>query len=255
MEHVRGRALDSLIGRHGLPFKEAVRYAIEIADALNAAHTTGIIHRDLKPGNIMITDEGRVKVLDFGLAKLCERAKPTEEDLTRTVGPQTEEGTILGTAAYMSPEQAQAQAVDTRSDIFSFGAVLYEMLTGRRAFRGTTTISVLAAVLKEEPEPLGRVVNVLPPELERIVARCLRKDPARRFQNASDLKVALMEVGDEGNTAPANRRAGARWKWGWVLAVLLLTALAATAGLAWWLKRSAPASPLLVLRRVTFDTG
>ena len=161
MEHVPGRTLDALIRRRGLPVKEAVRYAIEIADALSAAHAAGIVHRDLKPGNIMVTEQGRVKVLDFGLAKLRESPKSGESDSasTRTVEPRTEAGSIVGTAAYMSPEQAQGGAVDTRSDIFAFGAVLYEMLTGRRAFQGTTALSVLAAILKDEPERVGRVIR------------------------------------------------------------------------------------------------
>ena len=156
MEHVRGRALDSLIGRHGLPFKEAVRYAIEIADALGAAHNAGIVHRDLKPGNIMITDQGRVKVLDFGLAKLCERGKPTEDDFTRTVRPQTEEGTIW-VPRPTCRRTGTGEPVDARSDIFSFGALLYEMLTGRRAFRADHDFGT-GCRLKEEPERLGRVV-------------------------------------------------------------------------------------------------
>ena len=255
MEHICGRTLDAVISHRALPFKEAVRCAIEIADALSAAHLAGIVHRDLKPANIMVTEQGRVKVLDFGLAKLRESAKSAENESTRTLEPRTERGTIVGTAAYMSPEQAQGGAVDTRSDIFAFGAVLYEMLTGRRAFRGTTAISVLAAILKEEPERLGLVIGGIPSELERIVARCLRKDPARRFQNAADLKVALEEVLEEGDTVPAARDAGVRSNWRWLPGALLLTVLAAGAALSWRLIRTPPASPLLVLKKVTSDSG
>jgi Tol biopolymer transport system component/predicted Ser/Thr protein kinase len=255
MEHICGRTLDAVIRRGALPLKEALRYAIEIADALSAAHIAGIVHRDLKPANIMVTEQGRVKVLDFGLAKLREGARPAEDESTRTLEPRTERGAITGTAAYMSPEQAQGGAVDTRSDIFAFGAVLYEVLSGRRAFRGTTAISVLAAILKEEPERLGIVTGGIPFELERIIARCLRKDPARRFQNVADLKVALEEVLEEGDTAPAARGVEVRSNWRLLPGALLLTVLATGAALGWRLVRTPPPSPLLVLRRVTTDTG
>src|SRR5712692_9796180 len=138
MEFVPGKTLDSLLGRRGLSLGEALRYAVEIADALAKAHGAGIVHRDLKPGNIMVTDEGRVKVLDFGLAKLTEPEPADERTLTIDRDPRTQEGTIVGTVAYMSPEQAEGKKVDARSDIFSFGSVLYEMITGRRAFQGET---------------------------------------------------------------------------------------------------------------------
>ena len=173
MEYVEGRPL------HGpMPVSEALRLAIQMADALEAAHRKGIVHRDLKPGNVLVTKSG-VKVLDFGLAKMEEPA-PSEEETARTARPRTEEGTIVGTTAYMSPEQAEGEPVDARSDIFSFGAVLYEMVTGRRAFRGDTKLSILSAILKEEPEPASSIRKEIPPELGRIIARCLRKDPGRR---------------------------------------------------------------------------
>jgi serine/threonine-protein kinase len=176
MEYVAGRTLSQLISGKGLPPKEAIKYALQIADALAAAHAKGIIHRDLKPGNVMVTGPegsghpGLVKVLDFGLAKLTEPSGPGESTATA----------VVGTVAYMSPEQAEGIKVDARSDIFSFGAVLYEMLAGRRAFSG---------LLREEPAPLLDV----PPELDHIVARCLRKNPNDRFQHAADLKQALEE--------------------------------------------------------------
>jgi serine/threonine protein kinase len=154
-------------------------------EALSAAHAIGIVHRDLKPANIMMTGKGLVKVLDFGLAKLTQRvAGLSESDATVTIAsPQSEEGSILGTVAYMSPEQAQSKPVDARSDIFSFGIVLYEMLTGRRPFSGDTKLSTLAAIVNQEQTSARQIVNELPPELDRIVSRCLRKDPARRFQH------------------------------------------------------------------------
>jgi serine/threonine protein kinase len=134
MEYVDGKTLDQLIPRHGMRLNEALKVAVQIADALAAAHEAGIVHRDLKPGNLMMTEKGQVKVLDFGLAKLTEKILPSAEDATLTAKPDTEEGKILGTVAYMSPEQAEGKKVDARSDIFSFGSVLYEMVTGRRAF-------------------------------------------------------------------------------------------------------------------------
>lgn len=154
MEFVAGRTLDRVIPRQGLPPSEALRISIQIADALAEAHAGGIIHRDLKPANIMLTDSGLVKLLDFGLAKLTEKTGIGQEEPTATLAA-TEEGKILGTVAYMSPEQAQGLKVDARSDIFSFGAVLYEMLTGRRAFSGDTKMSTVAAILNREPEPLA----------------------------------------------------------------------------------------------------
>ncbi|MBE0712173.1 MAG: serine/threonine protein kinase, partial [Candidatus Aminicenantes bacterium] len=148
MEYVDGRTLDDMIGRKGLRLGEALKYAIQIADALTAAHAAGIIHRDLKPGNVMVTAKGQIKVLDFGLAKLMEALPGGIADPTLTLKPATEEGKIVGTIAYMSPEQAEGKKVDTRSDIFSFGSVLYEMVTGRRAFPGESSASTMAAILK-----------------------------------------------------------------------------------------------------------
>src|SRR5688572_11411605 len=157
MEFVPGKTLDTLIPRRGMAFADVLKYAVQIADALAAAHSAGIIHRDLKPGNVMVNEQDVVKVLDFGLAKLNE-AVPEERDSTRTLAsPITEEGTVVGTVAYMSPEQAEGKKVDARSDIFSFGAVMYEMLTGRRAFQRDTTASTMAAVLREDPKPASQI--------------------------------------------------------------------------------------------------
>ena len=148
MEYVDGKTLDQLIGRKGLRLNEALGYAAQVADGLAKAHAAGIVHRDLKPTNIMVTDEGRVKILDFGLAKLTEELEPGEFGPTATLGrpdrPRTEEGFILGTMAYMSPEQAEGKKVDSRSDVFSFGSVLYEMLTGQKAFHRDSRIATLA---------------------------------------------------------------------------------------------------------------
>src|SRR6516165_1743145 len=151
MEYVPGKTLDKLVGRRGLGLGEALKYAVQIADALAKAHAAGIVHRDLKPANIMVTEEGLVKVLDFGLAKLTQKAEEEDATLTFAQAPRTEEGTIVGTVAYMSPEQAQGKKVDARSDIFSLGSVLYEMITGRRAFQRDTEFSTLTAIARDEP--------------------------------------------------------------------------------------------------------
>ena len=194
MEYVTGKTLGDLIPRRGMPLGAALKCAVQIADALAAAHLAGIVHRDLKPGNVMVTEEGRVKILDFGLAKLTENIGGVEDMATRTMKPATEEGTILGTTAYMSPEQAEGKKVDTRSDIFSFGAVLYEMITGQRAFQADTQVSTLAAILNAEPKPFDADT---PNDLQKLIHRCLRKEPARRFQHMADVKVALEELRDE----------------------------------------------------------
>jgi len=257
MEFVAGRTLDRLIPRQGMRPAEVLRCGVQIADALAAAHAAGIIHRDLKPGNIMVSDSGLVKVLDFGLAKLTEKTVTGESGETETLGikPETEEGHILGTIAYMSPEQAQGLKLDARTDIFSFGAVLYEMLTGRRAFSGDTKVSTLAAILNREPQPLAETT---PRELDRIVTRCLRKDPARRFQTMADLKVALEELKEESESGrlgtpavPQVRKS----RWPIAAATLVLVALAAV-GALWFLRsRGTPVSANRNLRQLTFDAG
>ncbi|MBK9166290.1 MAG: PD40 domain-containing protein [Bryobacterales bacterium] len=219
MEFVDGETLDTLIERAAgaqLPVEEALKYAIQLAEALETAHTAGLIHRDIKPRNIMVTRKGLVKVLDFGLAKLTEPVPSTDElkDTTESVSQlQTEEGTILGTVRYMSPEQAQGARIDTRSDIFSFGTVLYEMLTGRHPFPGETRMATMASILTLEPKPPCELRPGLPSELERVILRCLRKDPARRFHHMADLRVALEEVLQEasGGSAPA-QASGQSWR-------------------------------------------
>src|SRR5580700_4480298 len=157
MEFIAGRTLDRVIPRDGLKTADVLDYGIQAADALARAHAAGIVHRDLKPGNIMITEEGQVKLLDFGLAKLSDLHDATDAELTRPAAPETEDGRILGTDCYMSPEQAEARKTDARSDIFSFGAVLYEMTTGHRAFMGRSRISTLAAILQSDPKPAAEL--------------------------------------------------------------------------------------------------
>ena len=185
MEYVEGKTLDQLIGRKGLRLTEALGYASQIADGLAKAHSAGIVHRDLKPTNLMVTEDGRIKILDFGLAKLTEEGPAGDIGPTATLGrpgkPQTDEGFILGTVAYMSPEQAEGKKVDSRSDIFAFGSVLYEMLTGQKAFQRDSRIATLASILHEEPKPAVQFNDSLPPDIEQVLARCLRKDPQRRW--------------------------------------------------------------------------
>ena len=196
MEYVQGKTLNDLIPKGGLRVPLLIKYALQMADALSAAHAAGIVHRDLKPANAMVTESGLVKVLDFGLAKLTDRsAVPdnTGDDRTRTIGaaPMTVEGSILGTVSYMSPEQAQGKKVDTRSDIFSFGAVLYEMATGVRAFEGESSLSTLSAILRDEAKPMSEVAPDVPPQLEDVIQRCLRKMPDDRWQSMKEIQAAL----------------------------------------------------------------
>ncbi len=213
MEFIDGRTLDQLIPRKGMRLPEAFKYSIQIADALAKAHSAGITHRDLKPSNIMVTADDRVKILDFGLAKLTERAPvPSQDDATRTApgadSPKTVEGSLLGTVAYMSPEQAEGRPVDTRSDIFAFGSVLYEMVSGHRAFQGATQMATLAAVINQEPKPLGDLAPGVPRELERLIGRCLRKDPARRAQHIADIKLGLEEIKEDSESGALSSASG-----------------------------------------------
>ncbi len=192
-----------------------LKYAVQIASALAKAHSAGIVHRDLKPGNIMIGADDQVKVLDFGLAKLTETASAAEE-ATRSMRPQTEAGMIVGTVCYMSPEQAEGKPVDSRSDIFSFGAVIYEMVTGRRAFQKETNASTMAAILRDDPKPISAFVPEVPRDLERVVARCLRKNPDRRYQTMADLRIALEDLkqeSDSGKLEAAVSATGVRSRW------------------------------------------
>jgi TolB-like protein/Tfp pilus assembly protein PilF len=201
-ELLEGETLREKLAGGRLPVRKALDYAAQITRGLAAAHEKGIVHRDLKPENLLVTKDGRVKILDFGLAKLThpERgAGPLTEVPTQTRG--TEPGVVMGTVGYMSPEQVRGQLADSRSDIFSFGAVLYEMLTGGRAFRGDTAVETMNAILKEDPPEPSRTIADLPPSLDRIVRHCLEKSPEERFQSARDVAFALDE--SSGMTAVA----------------------------------------------------
>ena len=245
MEYVAGKPLSHLIGRKGLKLCDTFKYGAQIADALATVHAVGIIHRDLKPGNIMVTESGLVKVLDFGLAKLAAIGPLAATQSTR----QTEEGTIVGTVAYMSPEQAEGKTMDARSDIFSFGSVLYEMITGHRAFAGETKLSTLSAILDRDPLPPSTIAKQTPPELEKLVLRCLRKDPERRMQHMGDIKLALNELREESDSGklalapgelayPERGRPQRGW---WIRTALAALALASVAALVVWVRR--PSKP------------
>ncbi len=239
MELVRGKSLDALIPRQGMRLGEVLRIAIPVADALAAAHARGIVHRDLKPANVMVGTDGAVKVLDFGLAKLTAvESAPDGETITVVADPGlSAPGTIMGTAAYMSPEQASGAKLDQRSDIFSFGAMLYEMTTGHRAFSGKTHAETLSAVMQSQPAPPRETVPDLPYDLERAILRCLRKDPIKRFQTMADVRVDLAEIKEASDSglarppvaSPVRRRP-------WILAALGLlgVTLALVVWRVWW---------------------
>ena len=209
MEYVQGRTLVDEIPKGGLRTPQVIKMGIQMADALQTAHAAGIIHRDLKPANFMVTSTGLVKILDFGLAKLTDTSPMAgdADDATKTIAdaPLTVEGSIIGTVSYMSPEQAQGQKVDARSDIFSFGLVLYEMITGQRAFRGDSAVSTLTAILRDEVKPISESNPDTPPELEEIVWRCLRKDPDERFQSMTEVHAALSLMKHESESALMHR--------------------------------------------------
>ncbi|NIV26329.1 MAG: protein kinase, partial [Gammaproteobacteria bacterium] len=191
MELVEGEGLDEVIARGPIPVEEALPIAIQIAEALEAAHDAGIVHRDLKPANVKIRPDGTVKVLDFGLAKAWEEGEGTDLSLSPTLTRHaTAAGVILGTAAYMSPEQARGKPVDRRADIWSFGVVLWEMLTGRQLFDGDTVTDVLAAVLTREPD-LDMLPDATPRTVRRLLERCLRQDPKVRLQAIGEARIAL----------------------------------------------------------------
>jgi serine/threonine protein kinase len=231
MEYLEGETLARRLAKGALPLDQALRFAIEIADALDVAHRHGIIHRDLKPGNVMLTKAG-VKLLDFGLAKV--RSVETVAGMTALptqTTPLTGEGTILGTLQYMAPEQLEGVEADARSDIFSLGAVIYEMVTGRKAFAGKSQASLISAIMTAEPPAISAIQKMAPPALDHVVTTCLAKDPDARWQMARDVLVELKWIAEgsppalNSRTAPARRGVEARVAWA-IVAALAITLLA-----------------------------
>ena len=252
MEFVEGETLAERLKRGALPIPEALQYAAHIADALNKAHRAGIVHRDLKPGNVMLTKTG-AKLLDFGLAKastagragttaFAGSAVPLASAIARgsmaptEASPLTMNGSIVGTLQYMAPEQLEGRDADTRTDIFAFGAVVYEMVTGQRAFQGKSQVGLMAAIMDQDPPPISRVQPVSPPLLEHLVKTCLTKNPEARWQHAGDLLIQLKLIAEAGQPAgppPGAGRSSWRQRAGWAAAaVLLLATTALTAYIA-----------------------
>src|SRR5450432_4059639 len=187
MELLEGETLGAKLATGPISQKQAVDYALQVAKGLSAAHEKGIVHRDLKPENLFVSKDGHLKILDFGLARMAGTASPGEQTSAPTVSGHTEPGTVMGTVGYMSPEQVRGLPVDHRSDIFSFGAILYELLSGKRAFKRDTAADTMSAILKEEPPELSDSGRNIPPALDRVVKHCLEKDRDSRFQSAKDI--------------------------------------------------------------------
>ena len=198
MEHLVGETLEARLAKGALPLEQTLEYAIQIADALDKAHRQGVVHRDLKPGNIMLVKSG-AKLLDFGLAKLQATDTPTNLSALPTEQANlTAEGTILGTLQYMAPEQLEGKEADGRTDIFAFGAVVYEMAIGKKAFEGKSQASLIAAILKDDPPAMTELQPMTPQLLDWVVKRCLAKEPDERWQSASDLMAGLKQVTEIG---------------------------------------------------------
>lgn len=214
MELVEGKTLAQLLPTRGFALDKFFDIAIPLADAVAAAHGRGIVHRDLKPSNVMVTDDGRLKVLDFGLAKPTGGLSGVDVGSDLATAAKTEQGVIVGTVSYMSPEQAQGLPVDARSDVFSLGIVIFEMLSGQLPFEGETTAGVLSSIVKDEPKAINELRSGVPRELSRLARRCLAKDPSRRLQTALDVRNEIEELKKELETgelaakaAPATRTA------------------------------------------------
>jgi eukaryotic-like serine/threonine-protein kinase len=235
MEYLEGETLAERLKKGPLPMEQVLQYAIEISDALDKAHRKGVTHRDLKPGNIVLTKSG-TKLLDFGLAKLQQEAKPATpfSELPTIQGGETAEGTILGTLQYMAPEQVEARPVDARTDIFAFGAVVYEMATGKKAFEGRSQASLIAKILEVDPAPIASLQPMTPPALDRLVKKCLAKEPEKRWQAASDVCDELKWIVEQGQGPQAAMtvssgaaKRGIRERLGWlVVAGAILVAVA-----------------------------
>jgi len=250
-ELLEGETLRAMLDRGAMPTRKAIEHAVQIARGLAAAHDKGIVHRDLKPENVFVTSDGQAKILDFGLAKLVESQPALAgSSMLATAAPATTPGVVLGTVGYMAPEQVRGQSADHRADIFAFGAVLYELLSGHRAFQRETPAETMTAILKEDPPELTTPSSIgVSPALQRIVGRCLEKNPAARFHSAGDLAFALDALSTSGSGATtsvaAARPRSSRFAW-----IVTAAAVLALAAAAWWFStRPAPSKELI---RFTF---
>ena len=252
-ELLEGETLREQIRRGRVAPRRVIDYGVQIARGLAAAHEKGIVHRDLKPENLFVTKDGRAKILDFGLAKLMQ-AQPGSEHSAPTMGSETEPGLVMGTVGYMSPEQVRGQAADSRADIFAFGAILYEMLTGKRAFQKATSAETMSAILNEDPPGMSQFLPNLPPALQRVVHRCLEKNLGQRFQSASDLAFALEGSSDSGSSSGIGvAQMSSRGVYWWAAAAVILV----VSGLAiiLYFTRSPRTMTTPALTRLTWDSG
>ncbi len=255
-ELLEGETLRERLRGGAVAVRKTLDYALQIAHGLGAAHAKGIIHRDLKPENIFLTKDGRVKILDFGLAKLTQ-TEPGVHTSLPTMTHATEAGVVMGTAGYMSPEQVRGVAVDARSDIFSFGAILYEMISGKRAFHRETAADTMSAILKEDPADLSETNRNVSPALERIVQHCLEKNPEQRFHSASDIAFDLEHLtGISGTSTRVTAVASAPPRSGVLLPIAGVAGIALVMlALGWWLGRGSGAAPQAEYKQITFRTG
>ena len=255
-ELLEGETLRERLRGGSIAVRKTLDYALQIAHGLAAAHEKGIIHRDLKPENLFITKDGRVKILDFGLAKLTQADSANHTSLP-TMTHATEAGVVLGTAGYMSPEQVRGAPVDARSDIFSFGAILYEMISGKRAFHRETAADTMSAILKEDPPDLSETNRNVSPALERIVQHCLEKNPEQRFHSASDIAFDLEHLSGVSSTTARATAAAATNPRGKLLAMIAgsLAIALAMLGLGWWIGHGSGNAPPAEYKQITFRTG
>jgi WD40 repeat protein len=257
-ELLEGESLRAVLNRGPLPQRKVIEYAVQVANGLAAAHEKGIVHRDLKPENLFVCRDGRVKILDFGLAKLAVKVAVEPDGATMTSSP-TAAGMVMGTASYMAPEQVRGDPVDPRTDMFAFGAVLFEMLSGKRAFQRDTAAETMTAILREDLPEVTTIQPPISPALDRIVRRCLEKNPEQRFQSAKDLAFgleALSQISSSTNTAaqaavqasPSRSRLKLAWIAGGIILVAAL-------GVAWWIGRAGGAASPPEYQQITFRTG
>src|SRR5262249_2261526 len=259
MECLEGETLAKRLEKGALPLEQVLKYGAQIADALDKAHRSGVVHRDLKPGNVILTPRG-AKLLDFGLPKPAA-SLVSEATLTAAAAqttPVTREGTIVGTFQYMSPEQVEGKELDGRSDIFSLGAVLYEMLTGEKAFSGKSQLSVGSAILEQEPAPINSIKPMTPLALEHAIRRCLAKDPEERWQAARDLELELKWAGAAGSQAavlgPVARNLTVRERFAWA-AVAMATFVAIVLAIGFILRSPRPPRPMRLTAEIGTDAS